>query len=52
MEIIKNEQKLYQDHGHFNSFNVSIAALKEAINSVDPQFLIKKAIEIKNNKKN
>ena len=49
MQIIENEKALNQYHSKFNSFNISIAALKEAINIVDPSFLIKKAINIKNN---
>jgi glycerate 2-kinase len=49
MQIIQNENALYQYHGRFNSFNISLSALKEAINAVDPSILIKKAINIKNN---
>lgn len=49
MQIIENEKALNLYHSKFNSFNISIAALKEAINIVDPSFLIKKAINIKNN---
>ena len=50
MQIIQNEKTLYQYHGQYKSFRISLSALKEAINAVDPSFLIKKAIEIKNNK--
>jgi glycerate 2-kinase len=50
MHIIRNEKTLHQYHGQFNSFNFSLFALKEAIKSVDPSVLIKKAIKIKNNK--
>jgi len=50
MQIIRNEKALYQYHGQFNSFNISLSALKEAIKAVDPSVLIKKAINIKNNK--
>ena len=50
MQIIRNEKTLYQYHGQFNSFNISLSALKEAIKAVDPSVLIKKAINIKNNK--
>jgi hypothetical protein len=49
MQIIQNETALRQYHGQFESFNISLSALKEAINVVDPSFLIKKAINIKNN---
>jgi len=49
MQII-NEKALYQYHGQYNSFNISLSALKEAIKAVDPSVLIKKALEIKNNK--
>ena len=49
MQIIENEKTLNLYHSKFNSFNISISALKEAINIVDPSFLIKKAINIKNN---
>ena len=51
MQIIQNEKTLYQYHGQFDSFNISLSALKEAIKAVDPSVLIKKAINIKNNKK-
>jgi glycerate 2-kinase len=50
MQFIQNEKTLYQYHGQYNSFRISLSALKEAINAVDPSILIKKAIEIKNNK--
>ena len=50
MQIIRNEKTLYQYHGQFNSFNISLSALKEAIKAVDPSVLIKKAINIKNKK--
>jgi hydroxypyruvate reductase/glycerate 2-kinase len=49
MKIIQNEEALYKYHSQFNSFNISLSALKEAINVVDPSILIKKAIDIKNN---
>jgi glycerate 2-kinase len=50
MQIIQNEKTLHQYHGQYKSFRISLSALKEAINAVDPSLLIKKAIEIKNNK--
>lgn len=49
MQIIQNEKALRQYHGQFESFNISLSALKEAITVVDPSILIKKAINIKNN---
>lgn len=49
MQIIQNEKALRQYHGQFESFNISLSVLKEAITVVDPSILIKKAINIKNN---
>ena len=43
MLIIQNEKDLFQHHAQFSSFNISISALKRAINSVDPYLLMKKS---------
>ena len=50
MQFIQNERDLFQHHAQFSSFNISISALKKAIKSVDPYLLIKRAVNIKDNK--
>ena len=50
MQIIQNERDLFQHHAQYSSFNISISALKKAIKSVDPYLLIKRAVNIKDNK--
>jgi hypothetical protein len=52
MQIIQNEKDLFQHHGQFSSFNISISALKKAMKSVDPVVLINMAIYIKEKKVN
>src|ERR687897_848925 len=50
MQIIQNEKDLLQHHAKFSSFNISISALKKAIDSVDPVVLINRAINLIDNK--
>ena len=50
MQIIQNEKDLFQHHGKFSSFNITISALKKALESVDPVVLINRAINLKDNK--
>jgi glycerate 2-kinase len=50
MQIIQNEKDLFQHHGQFSSFNISISALKKAMESVDPVVLINRAIDLQDNK--
>ena len=50
MQIIQNENELFQHHAQFSSFNISMSALKKAMKSVDPVVLIKRAIDVKDNK--
>ncbi|HEU5461819.1 MAG TPA: DUF4147 domain-containing protein [Nitrososphaeraceae archaeon] len=50
MPIIQNEKTLSQHHAQFSSFNISISALKKAIESVDPGVLINRAISPRDNK--
>lgn len=50
MQIIQNEKTLSQHHAQFSSFNISISALKKAIESVDPGVLINRAISPRDNK--
>jgi glycerate 2-kinase len=51
MQIIQNEKDLIQHHAKFSSFNISISALKKAIDSVDPVVLINRAIKLIDNKR-
>jgi glycerate 2-kinase len=50
MQVIQNEKDLFQHHGKFSSFNISMSALKKALESVDPVVLINRAINLKDNK--
>lgn len=50
MQIIQNEKNLSQHHAQFASFNISISALKKAMESVDPVVLINRAISRTDNK--
>lgn len=50
MQIIQNENELFQHHAQFSSFNMSMSALKKAMKSVDPVVLINRAINVKDNK--
>ena len=50
MQIIQNEKNLSQHHAQFSSFNISISALKKAMESVDPVVLINRAISRTDNK--
>ncbi len=50
MQIIQNEKILYETHGSCRSFDISLSALKTAVKSIDPSILIKKSIQINDNK--